>query len=54
VLRPLITTIEIPGYELGKCAAEMLFDLLKGRTLESPKRVFEPVLRDKGSVIQIS
>jgi len=53
VLRPLITTIEIPGYELGKCAAEMLFDLLKGRILESPKRVFEPVLRDKGSVIQV-
>lgn len=53
VLRPLITTIEIPGYQLGKCAADMLFDLIKGQSLETPRRVFEPVLRDKGSVIQI-
>ena len=53
VLRPLITTIEIPGYELGKCAAEMLFKLVKGESLECTRRIFEPVLRDKGSVIQI-
>jgi LacI family transcriptional regulator len=50
VLRPLITTIEIPAYELGKCAAEMLFTLMKGEKLEIPRRVFEPALRDKGSV----
>jgi len=53
VLRPLITTIEIPAYELGKSAAEKLFKLLKGEELENPRRVFAPVLRDKGSVVQI-
>ena len=53
VLRPMITTIEIPAYELGKCATQMLFTLMKGEELETPRLVFEPVLRDKGSVAEI-
>jgi len=53
VLRPLITTIEIPAYELGKRAAEMLFTLMRGERLDSPRQVFEPVLRDKGSVANV-
>ena len=50
VLRPLITTIEIPAYELGKKATEMLFALMRGEPLIETKVVFDPVLMDKGSV----
>jgi LacI family transcriptional regulator len=53
VLRPLITTVEIPAYELGKCGTQMLFRLLKGEKLEAPRRIFAPVLRDKGSIARI-
>lgn len=51
VLKPTLTTIEIPAYELGKRAAEMLFLLMKGEELSELKHVFTPVLRDKGSVV---
>jgi LacI family transcriptional regulator len=50
VMRPLITTIEIPAYDLGKSVTEMLFALLDGRRVTPLRRVFQPVLRDKGSV----
>ena len=50
VLRPLITTIEIPAYELGKKATEMLFALIRGEDLVESRVVFDPVLMDKGSV----
>ncbi len=53
VLRPLITTIEIPGYELGRCGTEMLVAQMQGKPLANSRRVFSPALRDKGSVIQI-
>jgi LacI family transcriptional regulator len=53
VLKPMITTIEIPAYELGKSATEMLLLLIKGEILEQPKKVFSPMLRDKGSVISL-
>jgi LacI family transcriptional regulator len=53
VLRPLITTIEIPGYELGQCGTEMLIAQIRGEPLKNPRRVFLPALRDKGSVIEI-
>ncbi len=53
VLRPLITTIEIPGYELGKCGTEMLIKLMRGEQLPVRRRTFAPALRDKGSVIEI-
>ena len=53
VLRPLITTVEIPGYELGRCGIEMLITLMKGERPPEPRRIFEPALRDKGSVIKI-
>jgi LacI family transcriptional regulator len=51
VLKPKLTTIEIPAYELGKRAAEMLFLLIKGEKLSELKHVFTPVLRDNGSVV---
>lgn len=50
VLKPKLTTIEIPAYELGKRAAEMLFQLIRGEELEEPRHVFAPVLKDNGSV----
>ena len=50
VLRPKLTTIEIPAYELGKRAAQMLFQLIRGETLEEPRHVFAPIMRDNGSV----
>jgi LacI family transcriptional regulator len=53
VMRPLITTIEIPAYELGKSATDMLFSLLEGRKVAPLRRVFRPVLRDKGSVLPL-
>jgi LacI family transcriptional regulator len=53
VIRPVITTIEIPAYELGKGAAEMLFSLLEGKKVTPGRRVFRPVLRDKGSVVAL-
>lgn len=53
VLRPLITTVEIPGYELGKCGTEMLIKLMRGEQPPLPRRTFAPALRDKGSVIAI-
>ncbi len=53
VMRPLVTTIEIPAYELGRSAAEMLFAMLEGKALEPPMRMFAPKLKDKGSVIAL-
>jgi LacI family transcriptional regulator len=53
VIKPTITTIEIPAYELGKNSAEMLFTLLGGKILDEPKITFVPQLRDKGSVKQL-
>lgn len=53
VLRPLITTIEIPGYALGRCGAEILIAQIRREPLVNRRRVFAPALRDKGSVIQI-
>ena len=53
VLKPTLTTIEIPAYELGKRAAEMLFQLIKGEKLAELKHVFPSVLKDNGSVIAI-
>lgn len=50
VMKPVITTIEIPAYELGKSAAEMLFAQLEGNAIVPQRRVFGPTLRDKGSV----
>ena len=51
VMRPLLTTIEIPAYQLGKSAAEMLFEQLGGRSVAARRRVFAPTLKDKGSVV---
>ncbi len=53
VMRPVLTTIEIPAYELGKRAAEMLFRIIRREELDEKKIVFAPVLRDRGSVAQL-
>ena len=54
VLKPMITTIEIPAYKLGAAAASMLISHLKTGSLEQPKITFKPVLVDKGSVRKIN
>jgi LacI family transcriptional regulator len=53
VFRPLITTIEIPGYKLGSCGTQMLIAQMKGQPLAVTRQVFAAALRDKGSIIQI-
>ncbi len=50
VLRPTITTIEIPAYELGVKSAEILFALIRGAAPTESRYLFSPVLRDKGSI----
>ncbi|MDY0289293.1 MAG: LacI family DNA-binding transcriptional regulator [Sphaerochaeta sp.] len=53
VLRPKITTIDMPIYEIGKSAAQMLFKLIKGKPLKEKKKVFDLKLLEQGSVAQI-
>ena len=50
VMKPAITTIELPAYAMGKSAAEMLFECLDGRAGVGARRVFEPKLIEKDSV----
>ena len=50
VLRPTITTVEIPAYEFGVSSATLLFSLMKGERPEQTKIVFTPKLVEKGSV----
>ncbi len=50
VMRPKVTTIELPAYAMGARAAEMLFDVLDGRAAAGARHVFLPKLVEKGSV----
>lgn len=50
VMRPRITTIEIPAYAMGVRATEILFSLITKSRHEVEKYIFQPLLIDKGSV----
>ena len=50
VLKPVVTTIEIPAYKLGVTATKMLLSYIKTGSLNERKVIFDPVLVDKGSV----
>jgi LacI family transcriptional regulator len=39
LVRPALTTINQPAYEIGKTAASLLLDILEGRTLERGKTI---------------
>ncbi len=53
VLRPSITTVEIPAYALGTSSAELLFSLMRGETPAERKITFAPKLVDQGSVAAV-
>jgi len=53
VLKPKITTVEIPAYSFGKTSAELLFTLMRGEKPEREKIVFSPNLIELGSVRSI-
>lgn len=53
VMRPKITTIDMPIYELGVKAAELLFLLLEGKKVEEKRVVFDLPLLKYGSVKNI-
>lgn len=50
VMRPAITTVELPAYAMGKRAAEMLFDCIGGRAGAGTRHVFSPKIIEKDSV----
>lgn len=50
VLRPKITTIDMPIYELGKSAAELLFSIIEGRKIERRQVSFDLRIMDQGTI----
>jgi LacI family transcriptional regulator len=50
VLKPTVTTIEIPAYRMGVAAAELLFSFMQKKPVEEKKIMFAPQLFDQGSV----
>ena len=54
VMKPAITTIELPAYAMGKRAAEMLFDCLDGKAGNGARYVFAPRIIEKDSVRVLS
>ncbi len=51
VLRPRLTSVELPAYEMGRKAAEMLFSIMKKEALEAVRHEYALEVVDKGSVI---
>ncbi|NBK22053.1 MAG: LacI family transcriptional regulator, partial [Spirochaetia bacterium] len=53
VIRPRITTIDMPIYELGVAAAQLLFKVIEGKPMAETTQVFDLKLLDQGSVADI-
>lgn len=50
VFRPRITSVDLPSYDIGKRAAEVLFSEIKKQKIESYRYEYELQIVDKGSV----
>ncbi len=53
VLRPRITTIDMPIYEIGVAAAQLLFKVIEGKPMTETTQVFDLKILDQGSVANI-
>ena len=46
---PPLTTVHVPGYEMGRSAAQLLIDHLDGREISQPHLTLPVELRLRGS-----
>lgn len=53
VLRPRLTSVELPAYEMGRKAAEMLFGVMKKQDIGSFRYEYSLEVVDKGSVVEL-
>lgn len=52
MVNPTLTTIDLPKYEMGRVACNMLIDILIGKTIEVKEIVLQPELIARRSIIQ--
>ncbi|MGE5627250.1 MAG: LacI family DNA-binding transcriptional regulator [Solirubrobacterales bacterium] len=48
-IEPELTTVSQPIYEMGKCACELLINIINGKTMEKKQIYFEPELIVRGT-----
>jgi len=48
-MEPELTTVSQPIYEMGKCACELLINIINGKTIEEKQVYFEPNLIVRGT-----
>lgn len=48
-IEPELTTVSQPIYEMGKCACELLINIINGKTIEKKQIYFEPELIVRGT-----